>query len=384
VKVRFPIARGLDWAFIACAFSLLAYPAARIDLDKTVLDREKRTISVWPDAALWRRLDPELGRDIEKWFNDRFGGRDWWLDAQARLDAVLNGLIRNDDVFSGREGWLFYNQGGSVQSFQNIDTFTRFGRMIIRKNIVSRSDWLKKLGSSYTVLVVPAKNRIYGEYYPPGIRVVGPVGRAEQMVQNLQSDTAVPIVFAQDDLLEAKKGEDSLLYFQQDTHWTDEGAFVGYQALMRKIQREHPEAGMRERSEFQWERQAERGGDLTHLTRFKAVPGSSGVRYGMLVSTQKFAFLPAPPQLGEESRTVCYGRPFRVWVFMDSFGVALQPFVSATFGEVAYVRSHSFNEYQKAIVAFGPDLVIHEVAERLMPSLLMNQPPLNPVDSHAF
>ena len=178
----------------------------RIDWDKTVSEREKRTLSVWPDAARWLRLDPELGRDVEKWLNDRFGGRDGWLDAQARLDWALNGSIRNDDVFSGRGGWLFYNQGGSVRSFQNADAFTRFERQIIRKNVVARAEWLKKLGSSYTVLVVPAKNRMYGEFYPPGIHVVGPVGRAEQMVQNLQSNTAVPVVFAQDDLLEAKRG----------------------------------------------------------------------------------------------------------------------------------------------------------------------------------
>ena len=363
---------------------MLVFPVVRIDWKRSVSDREKRTLSPWPEAAHWRRLDPQLGRDMENWLNDRFGGRDEWLDFQARLDVALNGFIRNENMFSGREGWLFYNKEGSVQSYQNADLFERFERQIIRKNMVSRSDWLKSLGSSFFVLMIPAKNRVYGEFYPPGIHAIGPEGRAEQMAQNLQANTTVPIVFALSDLMEAKKRGEPYLYFQQDTHWTDRGAFIGYQALMVRIRQEFPEIRELQPSDFQWKIQPELGGDLTHLARLQSFPWISNARYTTLERSQPFSYHNVPTRVGEEIHTVCPGRPFKVWVFMDSFGYALHPFLSSTFGEVVYVRSHIFNAFQKELIAYRPNLVIHEVAERLMPSLLVNQPPLNPIGAHAF
>ena len=369
---------------MACVFAMLLFPVVRLNWDQSISNREKRTLSSWPDEARWRRLDPQLGRDMENWLNDRFGGRDEWLDFQAQLDVALNGFIRNDDIFSGREGWLFYNKEGSVQSFQNADLFDRYERQIIRKNIVSRADWLKTLGSSFFVLVIPAKNRVYGEFYPSGIQVMGPQSRVEQMVQNLQANTTVPTVFALNDLLEAKKRGEPYLYFQQDTHWTDRGAFIGYQALMDRIRQEFPEIRELQLSDFEWKIQAEVGGDLTHLARLPSFPWISKARYTLLERSQPFPYHTVPTRPGEEIHTLCPGRPFKVWVFMDSFGYALQPFLSSTFGEVVYVRSHLLNEYQDALKADQPNLVIHQVAERLMPSLLVNQPPLKPIEAHAF
>ena len=362
---------------------MLVFPAVFLDWDKTVMVREKRTVSPWPDAAHWHRLDPQLGRDMENWFNDRFGGRDFFLAGQARLDWALNGLVRNDDVFSGREGWFFYNKGESVRSFQNADLFSKYERQIIRKNIVTRADWLKSLGSSYFLLVAPAKNRVYGEFYPPGIHAAGSEGRVEQMVHNLQANTSVPVVYVQDELMAAKK-EGTFLYFQQDTHWTHEGAFLGYQALMKRIRQEHPEAEALDSSDFQWKTEVERGGDLTALTRLKSLPSVSPAHYTMLDLAQPFSYQFVQTRPGEEYHTVCPGKPFKVWMFADSFGGFLLPFLSSTFGEVVYVWSPLFNDYQKDMVAFQPDLVIHEIAERLLPALLVNQPRLKPVEAHAF
>lgn len=362
---------------------MLVFPLLRLDWQKTVMKREKRTASSWPDADHWHRLDPQLGRDMENWFNDRFGGREFFLKGQARLDVALNGFIRNDDVFSGRGGWLFYNKGDSVRSYQNADLFSRFERQIIRKNIVTRADWLKSQGSSFYLLVVPAKNRVYGEFYPPGIHAEGSEGRAEQMVRNLQANTSVPVVFVLEELMAAKQ-QGTYLYFQQDTHWTHEGAFIGYQALMNRIHQEHPEAAALEASDFQWTTEMERGGDLTALTRLKSVPSVPKAHYTMLDLTKPASYQFVQNQHGEEYHTVCPGKPLKVWVFTDSFGGFLLPFLSSTFGEVVYVWSQLFNDYQQEMAAYHPDLVIHEIAERLMPSLLVNQPPLKPVETHAF
>jgi hypothetical protein len=54
----------------------------------------------------------------------------------------------------------------------------------------------------------------------------------------------------------------------------------------------------------------------------------------------------------------------RALAFIDSFGRALQPHVSEHFARVVYVRRPDFDP--AAVALERPDVVIHEVAERLL------------------
>ena len=378
-----PCTPGHDLVLIACVLALLTAPLWRIDWTGTTSSKEKRALAEWPDRAAWRRLDPQLGREMENWLNDRFGGRDALLDWQARLAYGINGRILNEDTLGGRDGWLFYNKEGSVRSFQNADLFSPAELQTIRDNLTGRAEWLRKRGAHLYLLVVPAKNRVYGEFYPSGIRKVGSIGRAEQTVEYLRETTTVPVEFALEDLLAAKTNGEALLYFRQDTHWTDYGAFLGYRNLMRRIHRDLPAAIPAEKSDFQWEYRPEGGGDLTPLARVALGKSATDARYETLVRPQPlpFAYLLQHPFV---NHTVRNGRPLKAFVLYDSFGVSMIPFLASTFGEVKYLRRHDFNEIQDEIAAFQPDLVIHVVAERLVPDLLNDAPPLRETDPDAL
>ena len=378
-----PCTPGHDLVLIACVLALLTAPLWRIDWTGTTSSKEKRALAEWPDRAAWRRLDPQLGREMENWLNDRFGGRDALLDWQARLAYGINGRILNEDTLGGRDGWLFYNKEGSVRSFQNADLFAPAELQTIRNNLTRRAEWLDMRGIRLFLLVVPAKNRVYGEFYPTGIRKIGTIGRAEQTVKYLRETTALPVEFPLDDLLAAKEHHGALLYFRQDTHWTDYGAFLGYQKLMRRIHQDLPMAIPLEKSDFQWEYRPEGGGDLTPLARVALKKSAADVRYETLIRSQPlpFTYLLQHPFV---NHTVREGRPLKAFVLYDSFGVSMIPFLSSTFGEVKYLRRHDFNEIQDEIAAFQPDVVIHEVAERLVPDLLNDTPPLRETDSDAL
>lgn len=347
--------------------------------------REKRTLAEWPDEASWRRVDPELGRQLEDWLNDRFGGRSTFVEWQGRLEYGVNRRVRNEDMFTGSDGWLFYKKAGSLQGFQRTDNFIKSTRLVIARNLIRRTKWLNAQGISLFILVVPAKNRVYGEYYPSGIRVNGDVGRAKHMVDIIREHPwTIPIVYALEPMLEEKEKDRALLYYQQDTHWTDAGAYVGYRTLMAFIQESMPDVVSLTDSDFQWEFIPERGGDLTRMARVDLIQSTPKVQYQELDPDHPLPFDTLTPPPGPVTHTLQPGRPLKALVFMDSFGEAMIPFLSSTFGEVEYIRRHDIHSFQEKITTFKPDLVIHEVAERLMPALCIDQPPLREIAHDAL
>jgi alginate O-acetyltransferase complex protein AlgJ len=380
VSTRRSAAFFQDLAFIACVALFLLVPIIGMDGSGTVSKKEKRTLAEWPDREAWKRVDPQLGRDLEDWLNDRFYGRENLLDGQAYLDLILNGNARNEDMFTGQEGWLFLKQGNSIDSYQKTDLFVRLERVRVRINMVKRAEWLKAQGAELILLVAPAKNRVYGEMVPSGIRQLDDIGRAEQVSRYIQKYADVPTEYVLEDIQAEKRPGQNWLYFQQDTHWTDSGAFIAYRALMERIQQTHPEIVPVEKSDFQWEDRPERGGDLSALARVDLIDPESDTRYQMLVPSQPYPYHEA----GDRSQTVREGRPLKVMVFQDSFGEGIKPFLSSTFGEVLYIPNHHIHLFQDEIRAFQPDLVIHEIAERLIPALLSDQPPLRDIPSDAF
>jgi len=373
-----------DLAFITCVALFLLVPIIGMDGSGTVSKKEKRTLAEWPNRKAWRSVDPQLGRDLESWLNDRFYGREALLDAQAQLDLLLNGQARNEDMLTGQNGWLFYKQGGSIRSFQHTDLFTRRERVLTRINMIRRSEWLQAQGADLILLVAPAKNQVYGERMPDGILQNDGISRAKQVTRYIQEHTDLPVEYVLKDIQAEKRPGRNWLYFQQDTHWTDAGAFIAYRALMERIQENHPEIRPVEKSDFEWEFRPETGGDLSALVRVDLIDPESEIRYQMLVASQTYTYSHLPPLDKDGYHTILKSRPLKVMVFQDSFGEAMIPFLSSTFGDVRYIPSHHIQLFQDEIQTFQPDLVIHEIAERLIPALLSNQPPLREIPSDAF
>lgn len=162
--------------------------------------------------------------------------------ADAKLRSRLKGfydkrtpVVYTESGFAGTHDWYFYSAGNSV-------SFVQGDNMLSQEEMSEWKDAFEELkaecdkrGIDLVVLVCPNKEMVYKEYLPSGIDLSKPDNekRESVMAEYMKENSSVHYLYP----LEAEKAAKVIYetYYQQDTHWTDAGAYVAvmqiYEAL---------------------------------------------------------------------------------------------------------------------------------------------------------
>ena len=62
--------------------------------------------------------------------------------------------------------------------------------------------------------------------------------RNGDLIEYIKKASRFPVVFPYEELVEASRQD--FVFFKTDHHWTDWGAFAGYQVLMNEIKKDFP------------------------------------------------------------------------------------------------------------------------------------------------
>lgn len=137
-------------------------------------------------------------------------------------------IITRPKVISGRNNWLFLDNdtNRSVDQFQ--------GNLLLSSEVISNwvkyHDWVSDTAShikaEWQLLVVPAKEEIFPEYYPFKRGELTPI---DQFLQEFKSikNVSCPI----NALLDTRE----LSYYRTDTHWSDYGAYVAAIEILKNF-----------------------------------------------------------------------------------------------------------------------------------------------------
>ena len=118
----FELRSRIDIVFLTAFFALLLVPMSHIsDAEKS--EQENRMLAKFPSLYVNGQINKAYGTDFEKWFNDRFLGRDFFIGLYNKVILSFNDKMDTEKVFQGKEGWLFYKKGGSIKNFQNAVLF---------------------------------------------------------------------------------------------------------------------------------------------------------------------------------------------------------------------------------------------------------------------
>jgi len=221
---------------VALLFALgLAAPllALTFTWSRTMTLFEKRPMAPWPAFEMATSFPPAF----ERAFADRFGGRDQLIRWHHASLLELFGVSALATVMPGRDGWFYWlgEEGLSLDHhYRGVADFPKAYVDATVAELVRRRDWLAARGMAYVVAVVPEKFTIYPEYLPAWVaRSVQP-SPYDSVVAALQGSGIALI-----DLrlaLRAAKAHDRV-YYKTDSHWNYNGAVVGYDAIMREVQR---------------------------------------------------------------------------------------------------------------------------------------------------
>jgi hypothetical protein len=197
--------------------------------------QENRMLATYQPIFKDGKINTEYGKQFEAWFNDRFNGR--------KKLILLNNLVQlysfpeiyknAKAVYLPEKGWMF-----------NLPLYARVPDKDQTKNIIENikklEKWCNNRNIKFYLLIVPYKNEIYSEHLAPLKYDPQKTLPYKEFIKQLQTEIGKGIVlYPYEELLQAKAKD--FIFFKESHHWTDWGAFIGYQKLMKRVTKDFPD-----------------------------------------------------------------------------------------------------------------------------------------------
>ncbi len=363
--LRDRIATGLFALALAVPLAALAFTWSR-----TTTLFEKRAMAPWPAFALSSSFPPAF----ESAFADRFGGRDKLIRLHHASLLELFGVSALTTVLPGSAGWYYWLGEDGLSLDTHYRGTAAFPQSYVDGTVVElirRREWLAAKGIGYVVAVVPEKYTIYPEHLPGWTGKPAQPSPYDRVVAAL-AGSGVTLIDLRP-ALRAAKAHDRV-YYKTDSHWNYLGAMVGYDLIMREVQRALPPGRMPQIVPAQRPAYVAGvdyySGDLVGML---GLPGrireDDVAPLGTIFadSASRCARRVDPPPFRESTTYVCDrpGLP-RAVVFRDSMAIPLIPMLAENFARVVFISNRAFDT--ALIEREKPDVVIEEMVERALHS----------------
>lgn len=346
----------IDKIFIAIVAIALLIPVSHINHDEKSIT-ENRMLAVRPELITHEhKINNKFGIEYDKWFSDRFFGRDILIklySAQGGSAGGLKVLVENDN-------WLFYTDENSLRNFANMDRLSTEQLQQATAYISNFDDWCKQHNKQFILVIAPDKNKIYGEYITKVVKVYPDTqSRANQLVDYLHANTQVNVLYLYDTLMTHK--QDGLLYLKNDTHWNDYGAYIGYKAIMNAL-------NIKPIQFTTTTNQTNPRGDLTKMAT--NIPADNDTMY---ISPNITDTAKCTKDFPSVDIATCTNKHYTtkksVLTLRDSFSTALERYYTNTFKSVKLLWRYDINEKDLEYIKNNVDIVILEIVERNIPLL---------------
>lgn len=332
--------------FNVLVLSSLLVPTLGLAVNRQETTSEKRELAKFPSLMDAGQLNFDLLDEMGEWYDDHFAFRANMIDAYATLeqDIFSESSVRN--VIVGNEGWLFYREtldqyiGNNALSDRQIENIVH--------NLGLYQYALNSQGIEMMVTIAPNKNTVYPEYMKSRY-LQSETSDLDRFAAALK-EAGIPYTDLKTPLCE----DDRALYYQKDSHWNSQGALLAYNTLMDQLGLEHDHYQALPNTMI------EHNGDLDGMIHPTQTMPEEDYDY-----TNQFAY-----QLENEIadymdnwiETSNSNGKGTLFMFRDSFGEALAPFLANAFSCAYFSRLEPYNLLQMS--EYQPDVVLFERAER--------------------
>ncbi|MCI7814077.1 MAG: hypothetical protein SO016_00965 [Lachnospiraceae bacterium] len=270
--------------------------------------------------------------------------RKYFATLDSNVKYFLTGDFSSNQVLMGKEDWLFYktvSDGDPIADYVGEEKYSQEKMQKIAWNMKKFQQTLQRKGIQFVIFIAPNKEEVYAQYLPDTVEKVEEKNRTDLLVEYLREETEIPIIYPKEELCEAAKEE--MLYYKNDTHWNQKGAFVGMQVLLEQLYGEKPKS----LSEQEFVTVSLERGDPNYNDLSRMI-GMDWKFYDQ----ESYQIV-----LGEEEK-----KKEKVILIGDSFGVALTSCMEQAFEQVEYY--HRDEDNTGILERTKPKLVVLEYVER--------------------
>lgn len=224
----------LSWSYFTfVSVHLVLFVFLKKEKIDPVLKREKSDFPSFTDDS-----NPFYQR-LEAYLSDHFPGKNAYI-AQANLffDGILGAGNAKNKVLWGNQNWLFYNatlndEKGINEAF-GYKSLSASEVQKISHNLETIKNWCQSHHIYFDVILCPNKHSVYPENLPSPY-----IFRAQSSQLN-QVYAAIPELLNVQKLLMIKKKKGIALYYRQDTHWNNFGAYIAVKAFQERLLQAYP------------------------------------------------------------------------------------------------------------------------------------------------
>ncbi len=337
-----------------------------------------------------------VSKSYKKWFSVRLRCDGDSVD--VTLTQTVNGeQVGESQTFSARPGtpapdmWPVVT-GGDFQFFfqkmlpdllgQNIPSKSVYDNLT--KRVSDRVSQLRQHNPNADViyLIVPSSMSVYPELVPESYGKPAEQTRLDLAIEAINAGGGV--AFDLKALFAEHKDDEMPMYYKLDSHWSDYGAYLAYQAVFEHIAKTYPDAAPRSIDEFNWNPDFYKSGDMTYYLSM----AQSKVKEYAYYRTFNFdapASVTDTPRYRSETM-LCYSDqvtaenkiktnrdnlPSAI-VLRDSYSTQLYDILAERLDTTHYLGMWDLSWKNGLIQSEKPDYVIYVLAEWNLDSVLYN------------
>ena len=354
--------RNRNLWFVGSFLVLIHVPlvANLTEFDPGIANRENRAAESPPELPSNLMEVVVWPRDLRRYYDDTFGLRDGFTYIYSNVLYHGLGVVPFGRVSIRSDGWAFANlphdDSCEKRALRGAELQALVESVIAARSSADRAE------SDYLLVLVPSKSWVYQPKAPQRACPSDETTSGRLAAALVERDPAFPVVDLFPALVEAKQRE--RIYFLDDPHWNDLGAFVAYQGIVEALRARFPTLRAQTRSDFD---RVEREHLPGAYSRFANLSLESSVDVFLVPRKRRLAKLVFPEDAESggiwkyERRDTVYvrepGELPEVLVFRNSFFEQLRPLLAEHFERTTYVWE-DFNAQR--VARERPDLVIDQ------------------------
>ena len=295
--------------------------------------------------------------EFADYFADHFGFRHEMITLNDWLTETAFKTLDSNSVLLGKDSWLFYKS--TLEDYTGTNLFTARQSYAAAHVLGLMQEYCEQNGIDFCFTIAPNKNSMYSSQMPARYAAAS-VRNAQLLKQQMEQQNVRYM-----DLFEVLSNSKEQLYYRLDSHWNMRGAQLAAQALLKELKGCEVEF-----DSFVTGKKLPHTGDLYEMVYPAGSETEQDTAYDFTYQYDE-KFHSADDITIHTKNSEADGS---VFVYRDSFGINLHPFLAQSYGSACFSRNMPYR--LTAVMEEQPDVLLVELVERNLDWLLERAPEL--------